>query len=111
MCSTSGSRSAATALCAARSRAMCAPHGRSYTPLADSPTTSFRITTSRKARDRSLDGDALREIPRLVYVGAPENRHVVGEELQRNGVNRRRLEVRHMLRHFDHGHAVALVDA
>src|SRR4051794_36965518 len=53
-----------------------------------------------------LDGDGLREVAGLVDVGALEDGDVIREQLQWHGVHRRCLEVAHVLRHLDHGHAV-----
>jgi hypothetical protein len=58
-----------------------------------------------------LHGDALREIPRLVDVGAFEDGDVVGEELQGYGVDGGGLEVGDVLRHLDHRDAVTRLQA
>ncbi len=61
--------------------------------------------------DASLHRHALREIPRLIDVGALEDGDVVGEKLQRDGVDGRSLEVGDVFRHLDDGDAVARTDA
>ena len=58
-------------------------------------------------RARLFHRDALGEIARLVDVGATQHGNVVGEQLQRHGVHRRRLEMADMARHLDDVHAVA----
>src|SRR3569833_431505 len=54
-----------------------------------------------------LDRHALREIAWLVDVGALEDRDVISQKLQRDGVYSRCLEVGHVFRHLDHRDAVA----
>jgi hypothetical protein len=53
-----------------------------------------------------LHRHALREVPRLVDVRPLEDRAVIREQLQRDRVHGRRLEVAHMPRHLDHVHSV-----
>ena len=64
---------------------------RGPTPLApwrvarpSSSATAPDSSCSTSALRRLLDRDALREVPRLVDVGALQHRHVVGEQLERD---------------------------
>ena len=41
----------------------------------------------------SLDGDGLREIARLVHIGAHQHRRVIGQKLHRDGVKQRTDEI------------------
>src|SRR5208282_1502164 len=54
-----------------------------------------------------FDRDALGEIAGLIDVGAAQNGHVEGEQLQWHRVNDGRLEVADVLGHMDDLHAVA----
>src|SRR5882672_2659817 len=56
--------------------------GRLYRAIGTPPTPSRR--RGSPATRMLLDGDALREVPRLVHVAAEPHRDVVGEELERN---------------------------
>ena len=49
--------------------------------------------------------------PNLVTLAAEADGDVIGQELQRNGVDRRRLEVAHVLRHGDDGDTFRRGDA
>ena len=46
------------------------------------PLSNLRLTTRVEG---SLDGDAFRQIPRLIHIAAAENGGVVGQQLQRHG--------------------------
>src|SRR5579885_1132736 len=64
-----------------------------------------------RGRLRLFHRHALREIPRLVDVGALQDRDMIGEELQRDGVDGGRLEVGQGLRRPDAGAAAARLRA
>src|ERR1700730_8849772 len=58
---------------------------------------------------RSLDRQALREITRLIDVRALQHRHMVGEELQRNGEDDGGLQRCRRRRHLDDRHSLLTV--
>src|SRR5213082_3681308 len=70
-----------------------------------------RSTQRPPGRPRLFHRDALGEVAWLIDIRPPEDRHVVSEQLQGDGVNHRRLHITHAARHLDDRDAVARADA
>src|SRR5262245_312816 len=60
-----------------------------------------------KSKCRLLDGHTLCEIPRLIDVSPLEDGRVVGEQLQRDTVDCRRLDITDLPRHLDDRDSIA----
>src|SRR6266478_6159509 len=82
-------------------------------PLTASAGRHRRSTHTRRTpgRPRLFHRDALGEVAWLIDIRPPEDRHVVSEQLQGDGVNHRRLHITHAARHLDDRDAVARADA